>query len=127
LEWVDDTNENILPCENLDNVSLGGLAFKSSQAIPNGQSVKISFPLLNEKHSLSGQVVWNKKTGNGFEVGLKFDDPDEIFRLRMIEQICHIEHYRTEVERQDGRYLTSEEAAREWISLYAAEFPGLET
>jgi len=71
--------------------------------------------------------VWNKKTGNGFEVGLKFDDPDEIFRLRMIEQICHIEHYRTEVERQDGRYLTSEEAAREWISLYAAEFPGLET
>ena len=41
----------------------------------------------------------------------------------MIEQICHIEHYRHEIEQVEGRKLNSEEAAREWIQRYASEFP----
>jgi len=122
LDWVDNNDPYIHPCESLDNVSLGGLAFKSPQAIPNGQTVKISFPLLDRNHAFSGQVVWNKKNPEGFEIGLEFDDPNELFRLRMIEQICHIEHYRSEVKRHEGRQLSSEEAAREWIKLYAADF-----
>lgn len=123
LEWVDDTDaKSQHPCEKLANVSLGGLAFNSSRAIPNGQAVQISFPLLDKSHSLTGLVVWNKKNYNGFEIGLEFNDPDELFRLRMIEQICHIEHYRAEVKLHQNRQLSSEEAAKEWISLYAADF-----
>jgi hypothetical protein len=125
LGWVDENDVTIHPCDNLDNVSLGGLAFKSPQAIPNGQPVKISFPLLNKDHVLTGLVVWNKKSTKGFEIGLEFDDPNELFRLRMIEQICHIEHYRAEVKQHQGRQLTSEQAAKEWIKLYAADFPNL--
>lgn len=45
--------------------------------------------------------------------------------MRMIEQICHIEHYRKEVERQEGRRLSSQDAADEWISRYAGDFPEL--
>jgi hypothetical protein len=37
----------------------------------------------------------------------------------------HIEHYRKEVERLEGRALTSQEAAGEWISKYAGDFPAL--
>jgi hypothetical protein len=43
----------------------------------------------------------------------------------MIEQICHIEHYRQEVLRVEGRKLSSKEAASEWISKYARDFPAL--
>jgi hypothetical protein len=41
----------------------------------------------------------------------------------MIEQICHIESYRRDVAQQEGRQLTTEEAAVEWISRYASSFP----
>ena len=43
----------------------------------------------------------------------------------MIEQICHIEHYRAEVEGKEGRELSSQEAAKEWISSYAGDFPAI--
>ena len=112
--------------DKLHNVSLGGLAFISSQALPQGKTVKICFPLLDEEHSLTGKVVWNKKIQQGYEIGLQFEDPDELYRLRMIEQICHIEHYRTELAILEGRHVSSEEAAREWIKQYAGEFPAIE-
>lgn len=115
-----------LPCEKLNNVSLGGLSFLSTEAMLKGIHVKVCFPLLDEKHSLTGKVIWSKESDQGFEIGLEFNDPNELFRLRMIEQICHIEHYRSQVRQQQGRKLSGEEAATEWIDLYAAEFPGLE-
>jgi len=40
----------------------------------------------------------------------------------MIEQLCHIERYRWKVQKEEGRLLTSEEAAVEWISRYAGVF-----
>ncbi len=113
------------PRELLHNVSLGGLAFVSNQTLPKGKTVNIRFPLLDQHHSLAGRVVWSKPVKQGFEIGLQFDDPDELFRLRMIEQICHIEHYRTEIAIVEGREITSEEAAEEWIKRYAGEFPSL--
>ena len=118
---------SLLPCEKLNNVSLGGLAFISTKALSIGQKVSVSFPLIDQQHSLSGEVVWSKPVDTGFEIGLQFEDPDEIYSLRMIEQVCHIEHYRQEVEQFEGRRLTSEEAAREWIGLYASEFPALDS
>ena len=113
------------PRELLHNVSLGGLAFVSTQTLPKGKTVKIRFPLLDKHRSLSGRVVWSRPVKQGFEIGLQFDDPDELYRLRMIEQICHIEHYRTEIAIIEGREITSEEAAQEWITRYAGEFPSL--
>jgi hypothetical protein len=41
----------------------------------------------------------------------------------MVEQLCHIEHYRKEVRDTEGRILDGEAAAREWISKFAAKFP----
>jgi hypothetical protein len=41
----------------------------------------------------------------------------------MVEQICYIEHYRKEVRATQGRVLTAEEAAREWIERNAGRFP----
>jgi hypothetical protein len=44
-------------------------------------------------------------------------------RARMVEQVCHIENYKKVVYQAEGRLLTAEEAAMEWISKYASQFP----
>lgn len=124
LEWVGD-EVDATSDETLTNVSLGGLAFVSSQALELLQKVKICIPILKNDNYLIGTVIWCEKTKNGYEIGLEFEGKREAFRLRMIEQICHIEHYRKEVKRVEGRELSTEEAAREWISRYAGDFPAL--
>lgn len=43
--------------------------------------------------------------------------------MRLIEQACYIEEYRKEVFSQQGRQLSEEEAAKEWIDKYAGIFP----
>ncbi len=124
LDWVNDIqDEDINPCDTLHNVSLGGLAFKSPRGLPIGQLVSVKFPQLNKNIKLSARVIWDKKDESGFKIGLEFNNPHELYRLRLIEQICHIEHYRLEIEHHEKRHLSSEEAVREWISQYAKHFP----
>ncbi len=43
--------------------------------------------------------------------------------MRMVEQVCHIERYRADVLEREGRALTGEQAAEEWIKRYAEDFP----
>jgi len=109
--------------ETLTNLSLGGLAFISSQPLKVDQMVRVSIPILKQDNHLSGKVVWCEQSQNGYEIGLEFEGSKDVFRLRMIEQICHIEHYRKEVKLVEGRELSSEEAADEWITRYAGDFP----
>jgi hypothetical protein len=45
------------------------------------------------------------------------------FILRMVEHICYIEHSRRTVRESQGRTLSSQEAAIEWIEYYADIFP----
>jgi hypothetical protein len=41
----------------------------------------------------------------------------------MVDQLCHIEAYRKRVLAEQGRKLSSEAAAWEWVARYAAGFP----
>jgi hypothetical protein len=36
----------------------------------------------------------------------------------VVEQVCHIENYKKVVYQAEGRLLTAEEAAMEWIGKY---------
>ena len=56
-------------------------------------------------------------------MGVELLEKEEAFRTRMIEQICHIEHYKNEVYKTEGRELSGEEAALEWINKFAHTFP----
>lgn len=128
-DWADDdsADQGATPdpasAQTLTNVSLGGLSFISEKALETEHRVKISVPILKGDSCLIGTVVWCEKSKEGYEIGLKFESSNDVFRLRMIEQICHIEHYRKEVKRLEGREISAEEAAKEWISLYAGDFP----
>ena len=44
----------------------------------------------------------------------------------MTEQICHIEHYKQEVMKREGRRLDCSQAAMEWIDKYARDFTRIE-
>ena len=124
MDWVEDENDETVD-QTITNVSLGGLAFMSQTPLEVLQRVRICIPLLRQDNHLVGNVVWCEKNTRGYEVGIEFEKSRDVFRLRMIEQICHIEHYRKEVERLEGRMLTSQEAAGEWIPKYAGDFPAL--
>ena len=124
LEWADEDDDETVD-QTITNVSLGGLAFISDKPIDLLERVRICIPILDQDNFLIGNVVWCETVGSSYEIGVEFESSRDVYRLRMIEQICHIEHYRKEVERVEGRKLNAQEAAKEWISKYAGDFPAL--
>ena len=111
--------------ERLKNVGGGGLCFHARVSVAPGSRIHLVIPVRRSPVELDGVVTWCRTTEDGYEVGVTFQGDVQQFVLRMVEQICYIEHYRREVRERDGRVLTSEEAAREWIDRYADRFPEL--
>ena len=105
------------------NVSHGGLAFQSDVALAAGLIVEVRIPSMFPMFTTLGRVVWCKAFEQRYQLGVAFLDQDDAFRTRMVEQICHIENYRNMVSLTEGRQLSVEEAAAEWIDKFAAQFP----
>ncbi|MDH4215644.1 MAG: PilZ domain-containing protein [Gallionella sp.] len=109
---------------NTVNLGVGGLAFRSSRDFAQGEVVEIRITFVQPPFDAEARVAWCKPHGSGFELGVEFLNRDDAFMARMVEQVCHIENYQKTVSRTEGRELSPEDAAREWISKYAAKFPG---
>ncbi len=107
----------------LRNIGEGGLCFASRLSIHPGTRIHIEIPIAEPVFQAEGIVVWCRPSDTIFEVGVRFECVDTQYGIRMVEQVCHIEHYRQEILKIEGRILTSEEAALEWIQKYAAHFP----
>lgn len=108
----------------LHDVGRGGLAFTANGPVPIGSHVRVRINLVAPEFLAPARVVWCHREEDRYLVGLEFDVADDAFRARMVEQICHIEHYRNE-QAEAGRALTIREAAREWIEKHAQDFPKL--
>lgn len=111
---------------NLNNVSWGGLSFQSKTKIVVGVSVVVQIPIISDVYKSIGCVVWCRKSGEHYDVGIQITEKNQVYRTRMIEQLCHIEHYKREVLKNEGRSLSSEEAAQEWIDKHAQNFPEID-
>lgn len=109
--------------EHLSNISRGGLSFYSTVPVEVGADISLSFPLINAGIETHGRVVWCRSFNRQYLVGVEFFDPSEAYNTRMVEQICYIEHYRQEVLANEGRELSAEQAAQEWIAKFAGKFP----
>ncbi|NOZ38133.1 MAG: PilZ domain-containing protein [Gammaproteobacteria bacterium] len=107
----------------LHDISYGGLCFNCQMRLKKADSVQIRIRAGSLPVEVQGQVVWCRKKDKHFEVGITFTGEDEANRVRMVEQICQIEQYRHKVLKTEGRVLSSQEAAFEWIKKYAANFP----
>ncbi|MDJ0740284.1 MAG: PilZ domain-containing protein, partial [Gammaproteobacteria bacterium] len=93
--------------------------------LDRGQPLRLTIPLLGQAFEIDGCVAWCRPTSDSFEVGVRFLSPQDRFNVRMVEQLCYIEDYRQQVAREEGRSLSSEQAAEEWIERFAEHFPGL--
>ena len=120
-----DVQESKFGSERLRNVSLGGVAFASPQRIEIGSVVDVCIRTVQPEFRARGRVAWCLPRRDHFDIGVQFVEQDDAFRARMVEQICHIEHYKREVLGSEGRVLTGEQAALEWIEKFAADFPGV--
>jgi hypothetical protein len=105
------------------NVSTGGLSFVSDEHHEMGAIIQIRIPTVNPPFEARAKVVWTRPEGDGWCVGVQFLEENDAFRARMVEQVCAIEQFRAEVRENEGRELTTQEAAAEWIARYAGRFP----
>ena len=108
---------------SMKDVGLGGICFRCREPIDPGTVLELTVPDLDDPRPLRGRVVWCRRRGREYETGLSFATEAEVFHARMVEQVCHIEAYRKRVRLREGRELSSEGAAREWIAKYAHHFP----
>lgn len=108
----------------LSNVSFGGVSCLCSEPFEKGCIVKMNITCIEPSFEIEGTAVWCKPNNDLYEVGVKFiASKDKMFLLRMVEQVCHIAHYRNELLHNEGREISSEVAAKEWVEKYADSFP----
>ena len=111
--------------DSISNVSQGGLCFHTQTFISRKQWLHLNIPIDSEHFEVDAQVKWCEPTdGNsGFDVGVQFANKDQAFCARMVEQVCHIEQYKQRVLQKEGRLLSGDQAAAEWIDRFAHQFP----
>ncbi len=112
--------------EHLTNISLGGLAFISHHFVAQDSLIDIIIPLVKPVYHFVGKVRWCRGEEGNFEVGVEFIKQEDKFKTRMIEQVCEIESYKQEVLEKEGRDISSEDAAMEWIGKFGAKYPKME-
>lgn len=112
--------------ETLTNVGDGGVSFSRRTPLPLGTVVHVRIATVRPPFEANARVAWCQRNGDLYSIGLAFFTREAFYAARMVEQLCHIEHYKQEVLRTEGRTLSGQEAALEWIGKYAGEFPRIE-
>jgi hypothetical protein len=118
--------QSIHDTHNTVNLSTGGLSFRCGRKFAPGDMVEIRVPFVRPPFEVEARVAWCAARENSYEIGVEFLNHDDAFMAHMVEQVCLIEKYKQDILRTEGRILSPEDAATEWISKYAARFPGSE-
>ncbi len=102
--------------------TLGAIQFRVGRAVQAGAIVEIVVEVCGETERFRGDVHWVRRAARGFVVGVRLTDPEQAYRARAVEQICHVEAYRRRSNRRTGRALGIEQAASRWIARCARRF-----
>lgn len=86
---VSAAGTSVRPVRHTFNVSVGGLAFESNFAFLPDAIVAIRIPGVRPVFETRARVVWCSVGAQGYELGVEFLDPEDAFRARMVEQVCH--------------------------------------
>ena len=100
-----------------------GLNFNAESYQKPGSILEITIPTRKETHQFLGKVVMVKETAQGFETGVWLLNLEDVPKLRIVEQICHIELYLNDKRYQEGPFMSREKLTEEWISRFAGSFP----
>lgn len=105
-----------------------GISLVTDTFFATGTELEVEISIHQPGFKATGKVAWCLPIEDGlFRTGICFNDADTAYKVRMVEQLCYIEQYRRTVEREEGRKLNQEDAAREWITYFAKDFPALNT
>ena len=107
----------------LNNISTGGLSFDSPVEFHTNAIVKIKIPSIKPVFKVNAVVQWCRQIKGCFEMGVQFLDQDDAYKVRMVEQVCHISEYRKEIQQVTGRRMTWNKASMEWIEKNGGSFP----
>ncbi|MBI2992704.1 MAG: hypothetical protein HYY48_00820 [Gammaproteobacteria bacterium] len=103
-----------------------GLLFECDRYLPPGAIIEIRIPLRSETERFRGRVVLVRHNGECHEIGLWVTCREDAARMRIVEQICHIESYLKQKKYSEGPYtINREQIAAEWIRRYADSVPSL--
>ena len=100
-----------------------GLCFESLRPIESGNIVELSVRLRGESQRFCGRVVLVRGISCGYEIGVWMASMADAARLRIVEQICHIECYLREKRERERQTITRENATQKWISRFTDTFP----
>mgnify|MGYP002885468334 CR=1 FL=1 len=105
------------------NVTNIGFSFFSENRQKPGDLIEISIPANDEINCFLGKVVLVIASDKGFEIGIMLLNIEDAPRLRIVEQICHIQLYLNDKRFKDGPFLSKEKLTEEWINRFASNFP----
>ncbi len=115
--------EDILLHGESENIGGGGLLFRSSEAIAEDTEVEINLTVENRQFQLDGIVVRCDPAENGdYNVAVSFARPNEMLKVRMMEQVVRIEEFKQRLERRCGKSLDFSWVAKQWIKRYSKLF-----
>ncbi len=118
-------------CKNRNSDDLStdpyfGLIFHSDVYIKPGQLLEVTINLPDTMEIFIGRVVLVRQCIDHYEIGFCLSGSEAASRLRIVEQICHIETYMRQKKFTDGPYSCNRDRlTREWIAAYAAKVPTL--
>lgn len=101
------------------------LRFRATHPPRAGSQLLLSIEAAGEVHRFHSRVVEVDRSTSPCRVVVCIGRKREAFAARMVEQICHIAHYRQSALTREGRALSEERAASEWIARFATGFPAL--
>ena len=99
-----------------------GLIINTQEAFQPGGFVRISHPSLCPETEIHASVLWCRRQDSGYQLALEFRSEEDLYRVRLLEQLCYIKLYQVERQRL-GEKLSFDRAAEQWIAQYAAHFP----
>ena len=100
-----------------------GLTFSSKEYQKPGSIIEVTIPTRKEIHHFMGKVVMVKELDDYYEIGIWLVNVADAPKLRIVEQICHIELYLNDKRYKEGPFLSQEKLTEEWISRFASGFP----
>ena len=106
----------------LNNISRGGLSFNSMVVLKIGTVIRLRIPPNRPLFEVFGKVVWCKKMSLQYVIGVAFINADDKARTQIIEMVYRIDEYRRKLLEQEGRGLTHQQAALEWIEKCWTDF-----
>jgi hypothetical protein len=107
----------------LNEDSKTGLTFSSKEYQKPGSIIEVTIPTRKEVHNFLGKVVMVKESDENYEIGIWLINVEDAPKLRIVEQICHIELYLNDKRYKEGPFLSQEKLTEEWITRFASGFP----